>query len=62
VKAGFFLTYINSFNEWHEGHAFEPMKNRADLTSHERSIPYHNPDDGAYRLKTLGNLIRGVIE
>jgi hypothetical protein len=62
VKAGFFLAYINSFNEWHEGHAFEPMKNWEDLTAHERSIPYHNPDDGAYRLKTLGNLIRGVIE
>jgi hypothetical protein len=38
------------------------MKNWEDLTAHERSIPYHNPDDGAYRLKTLGNLIRGVIE
>ena len=32
ARRGFFLVYINSFNEWHEGHRFEPMKNRGDLT------------------------------
>ena len=23
-RRGFFLVYINSFNEWHEGHASSP--------------------------------------
>jgi hypothetical protein len=62
VKQGFFLVYINSFNEWHEGHAFEPMRNWSDLTAAERAVGYHNPDDGAYRLHALGDLIRGLIE
>jgi hypothetical protein len=62
VKQGFFLVYINSFNEWHEGHQFEPAKNRADLTDAERALGYHNADNGRYRLDTLGGLIRGVIE
>lgn len=61
VKQGFFLVYINSFNEWHEGHAFEPMRNWSDLTAAERAVGYHNPDDGAYRLKTLKELVQGVI-
>jgi hypothetical protein len=34
VKEGFFLVYINSFNEWHEGHQFEPARNRADESRH----------------------------
>jgi Glycosyl hydrolase family 99 len=37
-RRGFFLVYINSFNEWHEGHAFEPMKDAADLTPAEQAI------------------------
>ena len=57
VKHGFFLTYINSFNEWHEGHQFEPMKDFAALTPQERAIAYHNPDDGAYRLRKLRALL-----
>ena len=57
VKRDFFLTYINSFNEWHEGHQFEPMKDAGALTSGERAIGYHNPDDGAYRLKHLAELL-----
>ena len=36
APAGFLLVYINSFNEWHEGHAFEPMKDAAELTAAER--------------------------
>jgi hypothetical protein len=61
AKQGFFLAYINSFNEWHEGHQFEPMRNYADLTPAERALGYHNPDDGAYRLNTLRGLIQGVM-
>ena len=54
---GFFLIYITSFNEWHEGHQYEPMKNRAMLTSAERAIGYHNPEDGAHRLRHLADLL-----
>ena len=58
VKHGFFLTYINSFNEWHEGHQFEPMKDAAALSSDERAIGYHNPADGGYRLETARRSLR----
>ena len=61
AKRGFFLVYINSFNEWHEGHAFEPMKDAADLTPAERALGYHNPADGDYRLAALGRLVRSVL-
>ena len=61
AKRGFFLVYINSFNEWHEGHAFEPMKDAADLSAAERSLGYHNPAHGDYRLATLGGLVRDVL-
>jgi glycoprotein endo-alpha-1,2-mannosidase len=57
AKRGFFLTYINSFNEWHEGHQFEPMKDSAALSPEERAVGYHNPADGMYRLKRLGELL-----
>jgi hypothetical protein len=60
AKRGFFLTYINSFNEWHEGHQFEPMKDSSALTPEERAIGYHNPADGAYRLKRLGELLSEI--
>jgi hypothetical protein len=58
VRRGFFLVYVNSFNEWHEGHAFEPMKDYADLTPIERAYAYHNASRGTYRLETLGALLR----
>jgi len=60
AKHGFFLTYINSFNEWHEGHQFEPMKDFAALTPEERAIGYHNPADGTYRLKRLRELLDDI--
>jgi hypothetical protein len=60
VKHGFFLTYINSFNEWHEGHQFEPMKDAAALSSDERAIGYHNPADGGYRLRQIGDLLADI--
>jgi hypothetical protein len=62
VRRGFFLVYINSFNEWHEGHAFEPMKDAAQLGPEERALGYHNPADGSYRLATLGALIRPLLQ
>ena len=61
AQRGFFLVYVNSFNEWHEGHAFEPMKDFAQLTPEERAQGYHNPSDGSYRLETLGALLRPVL-
>jgi hypothetical protein len=59
-RRGFFLVYINSFNEWHEGHAFEPMKDAADLTPAERTQGYANPAQGDYRLRALAELVRGL--
>jgi Glycosyl hydrolase family 99 len=61
VQRGFFLTYINSFNEWHEGHQFEPMKNAADLSAAERAIGYHDPDNGRYRIEALTKLVARVL-
>jgi hypothetical protein len=60
ARRGFFLVYINSFNEWHEGHQFEPMKNRGDLTSEERAVGYRNPNDGWYRIKRIRRLLAAL--
>ena len=57
VDKGFFLVHITSFNEWHEGHQYEPMKDDSALTPAERAIGYHNPEDGAYRLRHLADLL-----
>ena len=57
VDQGFFLVYFTSFNEWHEGTQFEPMKNRSTLTAAELSVGYHNTDDGRYRLNALTSLL-----
>jgi hypothetical protein len=59
-RRGFFLVYLNSFNEWHEGHQFEPMKNDAALSEEQASRHYHNAADGEYRLKTLTSLLATV--
>ena len=58
VDQGFFLVYITSFNEWHEGSQFEPMKPRPALTPTERAMGYHNPTNGFYRLDRLTDLLR----
>jgi hypothetical protein len=55
---GFFAVYINSFNEWHEGHAFEPMKDAAEVRAEERVVGYHNPVNGSARIETLGRMMR----
>jgi hypothetical protein len=61
AKRGFFLVYLNSFNEWHEGHQFEPMKDASELTPDERARGYHNPEDGAHRLNALGKLLAPIL-
>jgi hypothetical protein len=59
-KQGFFLVYVNSFNEWHEGTQFEPMKPYGELTAAERRT-YHNPADGRYRIDILEELLGEVL-
>ena len=61
-RRGFLLVYLNSFNEWHEGHAFEPMKDAAALDPVERAFGYHNPARGDYRLSTLTSLLQPVVQ
>ena len=57
---GFFLVYINSFNEWHEGTAFEPMRDYRTLSPTERET-YHNSLDGDYRIDALSELLKPVL-
>jgi hypothetical protein len=60
--AGFFLTYITSFNEWHEGTQFEPMQQNAFLTNAAREVGYHNPQNGFYRLQQLTKLLSRLLD
>jgi hypothetical protein len=62
ARRGFFLVYLTSFNEWHEGHAFEPMKDAEALSAEERALGFHNPRDGGYRLSALGDRLRSVLQ
>ena len=61
VRDGFFLVYLTSFNEWHEGHQFEPMKHARDLTPGERGFGYHNPEDGGIRFRHLQRQLRPFL-
>ena len=58
---GFFLAYVNSWNEWHEGHAFEPMQDGAALTAQEWVFGYHNPLDGGYRVAALKTALAPLL-
>jgi hypothetical protein len=58
AQRGFFLAYVNSFNEWHEGTVFEPMKDAAALDAEEKASGYDNPERGDYRLALLKELLR----
>ena len=40
-----------------EGHQYEPMRDYAEMTAAERALGYHNPADGAYRLRQLADLL-----
>lgn len=61
-RKGFFLTYVTTFNEWHEGTSFEPAKHRASLLPQERAFNYHNPDNGAWRLELLKALLGPIVQ
>ncbi len=62
ARTGFFLTFVNSFNEWHEGTQFEPMKDAATLAPDEASLGYHNPVDGMYRLNYLKSRLQPILQ
>ena len=61
ARTGFFVVYIATFNEWHEGTAFEPMKDRGALLPQELPFGYHNPANGRYRLDYLKSRLERVI-
>jgi len=58
---GFFLVFLNSFNEWHEGHQFEPAKKYKRLTEEERAVGYHNPRNGHARFHTLKRSLHKLV-
>jgi hypothetical protein len=62
TRRGVFLTYIGTFNEWHEGTQFEPMKDSADLPPDQRGLGYHNPANGIARLSRLKELLALVLQ
>jgi hypothetical protein len=62
AKAGFFLTYLTTFNEWHEGTAFEPMKDRNSLLPEELPYGYHNPAYGRYRIDYVTPRLAQILQ
>jgi hypothetical protein len=62
ARKGVFVVYINSFNEWHEGTAFEPARDFEDLGPEELAVGYHNVTDGRWRLDLLGDTLAEVFE
>jgi Glycosyl hydrolase family 99 len=61
AREGFFAVYIATFNEWHEGTAFEPMKDSAALLPEELPYGYHNPAYGRYRFDYLKRRLARII-
>jgi hypothetical protein len=61
ASAGLFVAYIATFNEWHEGTSFEPMKDHAALLPQELPFGYHNPERGRYRLDYLKPRLERII-
>jgi len=61
-RQGFFLAYVNTFNEWHEGTAFEPARHRRDLRPEELAFKYHNPENGSWRMELLQSLLRPITD
>ena len=61
ARRGFFVAYINSFNEWHEGTQFEPVRPRDALSRDELAIGYHNHENGTLRLEQLRTLLFAEI-
>jgi len=58
---GFFLVFLNSFNEWHEGHQFEPAKKYRRLSEAERVVGYHNSRNGHARFRTLKRTLNQIV-
>lgn len=58
AQRGFFVAYINSFNEWHEGTQFEPVRPRDGLSREELAFGYHNHENGTLRLEKLRALLQ----
>jgi hypothetical protein len=61
ARTGFFIVYIATFNEWHEGTSFEPMKDHDALLPQEQPFGYHNPARGRYRLDYLKPRLDRII-
>ena len=61
ASTGFFIVYIATFNEWHEGTSFEPMKDYDTLLRQELPFGYHNPAYGRYRLGYLKPRLERII-
>jgi len=61
ASTGFFIVYIATFNEWHEGTSFEPMKDRAALLPQQVPFGYHNPAHGRYRFDYLKRRLEQII-
>ena len=60
-STGFFIVYIATFNEWHEGTSVEPMKDYGALLRQELPFGYHNAANGRYRLNYLKARLERII-
>jgi len=58
---GFFMVYLTSFNEWHEGHQFEPAKRWRRRTEQEQAAGCHNARNGYARFRTLKKALHKLV-